>query len=148
MSAPTPVIDGSTAVINFGFKTTTNGITVTGTGTGTMLLQSAEYSKNADVYEARDGQGNVVSQTFYNQNDEAKLESIVIGSGLADAITQTTIPEVGTIITISACASMTSLVATNWIVQPGISVSGSNTDAKKVTYPLKKYAGITAVAGA
>lgn len=148
MSAPTPVNDGSATVVNFGFKTTANGITVSGTGVGTMLLQSAEHSKNADVFEARDGVGNVVSQTFYNQNDEAKLEAIVVGTGLADGIAQSTIAEVGAFFTISACVSMPSLVATNWIVQPGVSISGGNTDAKKVTYPLKKFAGITAIAGA
>lgn len=148
MSAPTPVINGSASVVNFGFKTTANGITITGTGVGTMLLQNAEISKNADLYEVRDGVGNVVSQTFYNQNDDAKLEAFVVGTGLADAITQSTLPAVGAIVSITACVSLPSLVATNWIVQPGISISGGNTDAKKVTYSLKKFDGITAIAGA
>jgi len=139
---------GSTiTAINFGFKTTALGITISGV-TG-WLIQNGSHTKNADVYEVRDGDGDVVQRTFYNFNDDASLECIITSTGAsateAEAITNTTnaLQTPGTVINITACVSMPSLVATNWQVESGIEVSGSITDAKKVVCKLKKFAGIT-----
>lgn len=131
--------------VNFGF-TGTNGITITGL-TG-LLLQSADYQKNADVDETRDGDGDVISRVFYNQHEEATLEFVVTGSGLAAAITNTAISTPGTIIDITECLSLPALDQTNWIVEPGAKISGTNTSTKKITLPIKRYAGVTAAAGA
>lgn len=128
--------------INFGFATTTDGITIT--GISGYLLQSADHTKQADIFEVRDADGDMANRTFYNFNDEASLEVIITGTNLAAAITNTALQTPGTILVISACANMPSLVATNWQVEPGHKVSGSNIDAKKITVPLKKFAGITA----
>jgi hypothetical protein len=132
--------------VNFGFPTTANGITITGVS-GT-LLQSADHTKQADVFEVRDADGDIVNRTFYNQSDEATLEYIVTGTGLADAITNTALQTPGSLLVITACANMPSLVATTWQVEPGHKLSGSNMDAKKITVPLKKHAGVTATASA
>lgn len=130
--------------VNFGF-TGTNGITITGL-TG-LLLQSADYTKNADMEEIKDGDGDVVTVIFSNQNEEASLEFVVTdATNIAGAITNTTVSTPGAIIVISACASMPSLVQTNWIVQSGGKISGTNTTAKRITLPIKRYAGVTAVA--
>lgn len=131
--------------VNFGF-TGTGGIAIT--GLSGILLQSAEHSKRADCEEVRNGVGDVVVHGWYNIHDEAQLEWVVTGAGLADAITNTALQTPGTILVITACASMPSLIATTWEVQDGAKISGGNTNAKRITLPLKKYAGITAVAGA
>lgn len=137
---------GSTiTAINFGFHSTALGITISGI-TG-WLIQNGSHTKNADVYEVRDGDGDVVQRTFYNFNDDASLECIITdATNQAGAITNTTsaLQTPGTIISITACAAMPSLVATNWQVESGIEISGSITDAKKVVCKLKKHAGITA----
>lgn len=129
--------------VNFGF-TGTNGIAGIGTG---MLLQSAEFTKNADIEQIRDADGDVISEVYYNLSEEASLECIVTdATNIAGAITNTAVSNPGTIVNITACASMTSLVQSNWIVQPGAKISGSNTTAKRVTIPLRRHAGVTAVA--
>ena len=130
--------------INFSFTSTALGITITGI-TG-WLLQSASHKKNADVYEVRGVDGDIVQRTFHNFNDEATLEAIITSAvDQATAITNTTAALItpGTIMVISACASFPSLVATTWQVESGIEVSGSIQDAKKVVCAIKKHAGIT-----
>ncbi len=130
--------------MNFGF-TGVGGITIT--GISGILLQTAEQTKAADCEVGRNGVGDEVAHGWYNPHDEGSLEWIVSGTGLADAITNTTIVKTpGTIIVITACANMPDLVATNWEVQSGAKTSGSNTSFKRITLPVKKFPGITAVA--
>lgn len=131
--------------VNFGF-TGTDGITITGC-TGWML-QSAEQSKACDLEVVRNAAGEEVSHGFYNIHDEATLEYVIYGAGLAAAIANTTaaLQTPGTMLVVTACASMTTLEGT-WEVQAGCKVSGSNTTAKRLSVPVKKFANITAVAG-
>jgi hypothetical protein len=130
--------------VNFGF-TGTNGIAITGLS-GTML-QTAEHTKQADLEVARNGVGDEVTHGWYNIHDEATLEWIVTDTtNIAGAITNTALQTPGTILVITACASMPSLVATTWEVQSGCKISGSNVTAKRISLPLKKYAGITGAA--
>ena len=132
--------------VNFGF-TGSNGIVITGVS-GT-LLQSADYSAEAGKDEVRSGVGDIVNRNWYDQHLKATLEWAITGSGLAAAITNTAVAALlpGTIIVISACASVPDLVATTWEVQR-VSIKGSNTNAKRVTLELEKRAGITAASGA
>ena len=140
-----PVSNGT--AVNFVF-TGTNGITITGIS-GT-LLQSAEYSAEADKDEVRSAVGDIINRNWYDQRTKATLEWVITGTGLANAITNTAIASLtpGTIITISACASMPDLVGTTWEVQSGASIKGSNTTAKRLSVPLEKRAGITAASSA
>ena len=133
--------------VNFGF-TGTNGIVITGLS-GTML-QSADYSAEADKDEVRSGVGDIVSREWYDQHIKATLEWVITGTGLANALVNTAIAGIlpGTIIVITTCASMPDLVATNWEVMSGGSIKGTNTNAKRMSVPLEKRAGITAAAGA
>ncbi len=133
--------------VNFGF-TGTNGIAITGIS-GT-LLQSAEHSKMADKEETRSGIGDIITRGWHDQHDAATLEWVITGTGLADAITNTSLTGLvpGTIIVITACASMPSLVATTWEVQSGAKIVGSNVNSKRISVPIEKRAGITAVASA
>jgi hypothetical protein len=129
--------------VNFGF-TGTNGITGLATG---QLLQSVDHTRQADVEDIRDADGDVAARVFYNPNDALTLEVIVTGTGLAAAITNTTLQTAGTIISITACASAPDLVATNWVVESA-RLAGSNVDAKRITLQLKKNASVTAAASA
>lgn len=150
MSSAAPTINGTP--VNFGFTGTMDpaggqGIAITGL-VGT-LLQSAEQTKVGECEKVRDGNGNDVVHAWSNIHDEATLEYIVAGADMGGAITNTTtaLQTPGTILTITACLSMPSLIDTTWEVQSGAKVSGSNTTAKKVTLPLHKLPGITGLAG-
>jgi hypothetical protein len=131
--------------VNFGYQGT-DGITITGIS-GT-LLQSTDHSKAADVESARNGLGDIVARGWYDIHDEATLEWIITGTNLAASLTNTTLSTVepGDIIVISACTSMPALVATNWEVQSGAKIVGSNTTFKKLSCTIHKRAGITAAA--
>ncbi len=130
--------------VNFGFQGT-DGITVSGVS-GT-LLQSVDQAKEADSEMARNGVGDGVTHGWYDARDTVTLEWIVTGSSLAAAITNTSLAAVapGTIINITACTSVPTLIATNWEVQ-SVRQQGSNTNFKKITCVVTKRAGITAVA--
>jgi hypothetical protein len=130
--------------INFGF-TGAGGITCA--SLPGILLQSIEHSKEADCEVVRSGVGDEVAHGWHNQHDQAQLEYIVTdATNIANAITNTALQTPGTIINISACASVPSLVGSTWEVQSGTKISGSNVNAKRITVPLKKFAGITAAA--
>jgi hypothetical protein len=137
------IINGT--AVNFGF-TGTNGITITGIS-GT-LLQSAEHESMADVEITRDGLGAEVCNAFYNPHENAKLEWVVTGSGLAAAITNSALIAAGTFFVITACASMPSLIASTWQALSGCKLSGTNVNSKKLSVSLKKCPNITAVASA
>lgn len=133
--------------VNFAF-TGTDGAAFTGTGIGTFTLQSAKHSKTADRYEVKDAAGVLSNVTFANPGEHAVLEYLIRGSGLADALTQTKIPYQGIVVAITACASLPEIVGTTngiWFVDGEPEISGSNTDFKKVTLPLTKNPGISAV---
>lgn len=135
--------------VNFAFKSTTNGITVSGSGIGSLTLQSSKYSKSFDTVERiRNGAGVTTAIVGEDLAEKATLEYVIIGTGLADALTQTTIPAPLTIVTISACVSNPNLVDTNWFVVDEPVIDQSNTTAAKVTLNLEQRAAITAAASA
>jgi hypothetical protein len=133
--------------VNFGY-TGAGGITITGIA-GT-LLQSSDLSAEADKDEVRQLQGDIVSRNWYDQHYKATLEWVVSGTGIAVAITNSTIAPVtpGTIIVISACASQPDLVATNWECMSGASAKKSVTGQTRFSVPVEKRAGITAAQSA
>lgn len=134
-----PTITGT--AVNFGVS----GTAVSGTGVGTMYLQKYDRKRNADMDATRDEDGNEVSHAWHNYSDEASLEYKVKGSSIADAATQTKIPEPGALVTITSSKD-SSLAGTTWEVQSGPSLNRTNTSSAVVTLPLKKFAGITSVA--
>lgn len=139
------IVNGT--AVNFGF-TGTNGIAITGVS-GT-LLQSADISAEAEKDEVRGAQGDLISRAWYDQHNKATLEWVITGTGLANAIANTALAGLtpGTIIVITACASMPDLIATNWEVMSGASIKGSNANSKRYSVQLEKHTNITAVAGA
>ena len=94
--------------------------------------------------------GNVVVSAWSDPHYKATLEIIIKASGLAAAITATTLASLtpGTIITIGACAAMPDLVGSTWEIMDSPKISGDNKTAKKLSLSLEKRAGITAAASA
>jgi cell division GTPase FtsZ len=127
--------------VNFGFVGV-NGITGLTTG---YMLQNVDHTKQADVEEVRDPDGDVVSRVFHNANETATLECVVTGSSLSAALSNTALNAAGAIVSITACPNVPELVQTNWVVETS-RLSGSNTTAKRVTLELRRHAGITAAA--
>ena len=140
-----PTINGT--AVNFGF-TGANGITIT--GISGFLIQQGDHTLAADKEEVRSGQGDVVNRSWYDQHIKATIEAVITGTGLAAAITNTAIKSIlppGTIIAITACASDTDLLATNWEVQEA-TVRKSNVGSARLSISVESRAGITAVATA
>ena len=131
--------------VNFGF-TGTDGIAESTTLTGKMQLQSVDYEETSDEEQVRDATGALTNRSFYNPGYRATLEYIPSGSSLANAITATALPTIGSVISITACPNMPGLIKTNWVVMPGGKITGSNTNAKRITLNLESHAGITAAA--
>jgi|ERR1051326_5701603 hypothetical protein len=132
--------------VNFGFQGAADGNNGQGiaiTGISGTLLQSVDHAKMASLEVARDGNANTVMRAHTDLHDEATLEWIVTGDTLAHTLTNTAIPAPGSIIVITACASRPGLVGTNWEVQSGGRIIGSNTTAAKISVPIHKYPAIT-----
>jgi len=113
-------------------------------------LQSADEAVEADKEEIRSGVGDVVSRNWYDQHTKCSLEAVISSTGIAAALAATVLAGLtpGTIISITACASMPDLVATTWEVQSGSAIKGTNVNAKRLTIPVEKRAGITAAQSA
>lgn len=129
--------------INFGVA----GLAMSGTGVGTFILQDNDHQMKRDLDSVRDATGAEVQHTWYNPTQEATFTYIPSGTGLANAITETTLPDIGTIVTISACTSYPALVATNWEVTDS-KLKRTNTKAAAITLTLRATPGITGATGA
>jgi hypothetical protein len=132
--------------INFAFQGT-NGITINGLA-GKLELQSAEVTAKAENEVVRLANGDKMARGWYDQHQQANLEFIITGSGLADAIAQSTVNNYkpGAFITVTTCTSVPDLVGKAWEVMDGGKIAGSNTTAKKLTLPLEYNPNIQATA--
>ena len=132
--------------VNFGFKSTSSDGGVTASGLTGFFLQRSSVKINADIEQVRYLQGDVGSENYYNQHYEAELTTVISSTGIAAAITATTLAnyQPGTILAITACASNPDLVNSYWIIQPGAEVPQEITKSAELRLPLKRYANITA----
>jgi hypothetical protein len=135
--------------VNFGFTGAADanqnqGITTAGL-TG-AIVQSADQTKVGDLEVARNGVGEEVTHGHYNIHDEATLEYVVTGTNIAASIANTALTSPGTIISITVCASMPSLVNTHWEVQSGCKITKTNTGFTKISIPMKAFTLITTAA--
>ena len=156
MAAPTytttTVLNG--LAVNFGFSSTSWGITITGL-TG-FLIQTAEETADAKLEAVMGPTGDDVLHGWHGFVTDATLECVITdlsGNSIATALTNTTLTGVtaGTFITITACAAMPDLATTShnvWEVQTGAKISKSNTTAAKISIPIKRLVNITAAASA
>jgi hypothetical protein len=115
-----------------------------GTGIGTLKIQSFDISKKADVESVRDATGVEITRDYYNKIWEATWEGVISGTGLANALTQTILPEMGVLAT-SASTNYSWLNSLIWSVEDS-QLKASNTKNKMVTLKLRYNPNITAVA--
>jgi hypothetical protein len=115
-----------------------------GTGIGTLKIQSFDISKKADVESTRDATGVEITRDYYNKIWEATWEGIIFGTGLAAALAQTILPEMGVLAT-SASTNYSWLNSLVWSVEDS-QLKASNTKNKMVTLKLRYNPNITAVA--
>jgi len=136
--------------VNFGFTATSTDHGLTQTALTGFLLQSADYEGGADKEDVRVLQGDIVSRNWYDLHNKASLRFVISSTGIAAAVTATTLSafKPGTIISITACASHPDLVATNWECQTGIKIAGDITKSAEITISLEKRPGITAAQSA
>jgi hypothetical protein len=134
--------------VNFAFGSAA-GLTI---GTPTLtgyLAQSLQHGLESDLATLRDGDGTTVNETFYDPRGTAELRVAISGTTIAVSRTNTTLDNFpsGTIVNITACAARPDLVESNWVVtEAGPRVEGGNTDVAMIVIPLRRRAGITAVA--
>jgi hypothetical protein len=131
--------------INFGFPTTTDGITITNV---VGVLQSAEITEDGDMEEVRDADGDLASEVHYNRNQKATLEIVITGTNLAGAITNSALATnlaKGMFLPITACAGLPELISNTWRIMDS-KVAKGNTSAARLTVSLRKDGGITTTA--
>lgn len=134
--------------VNFGFGAGA-GITI-GEMSG-VLLQNADHGTNSDLEATRDGAGDEVTHGWHNYSDQATLEWVIKPvdgqTTIAKAIENTVLTYLtpGLFLTLT-CTNMPSLNASVWEVQAGAKITGSNTTSKRVSVPLRRLAGVAAVA--
>lgn len=139
-------IPNGTAV-NFALSGTVLSSTSTDTGIGTGLMQSIDHTKERDKLEIHDEGGILVTRIWFNPGEKATLTYFTKGSGLADAITQATLPDIGTFATVATCNQYPALNKTTWEVV-GATMKKTNTTAMEVTLQVEFHAGIVAHASA
>jgi hypothetical protein len=134
--------------VNFGF-TGTNGITITGLS-GELILQKADESAEAEREIVRGGTGDKVVSAWYGQCKKATLNAVITGTGLAAAVTNTTLAGAlpGAFLAVTVCASMPDLVNSYWEVLSGSKIEKTNTGNAMMTLLLEYNANITGAAGA
>jgi len=128
--------------VNFGF-TGTDGIAEANL-TGKIFLQSTNLDEEGSDLEIPGPDGETAARVDYDTRQRATLEFIPKGADAAAARTNTTLANFakGTMINITACASMPQLVQSNWIVTRG-HIEHSNTGAAKIRLELIRYPGVT-----
>jgi hypothetical protein len=77
----------------------TNGLSWTGTGLPSGLVQQVNYTKGADNSTIKDGNGNVVTDIFSNIVEEMEVEIAPTASTIANAVSNNLVPDPGTDIT-------------------------------------------------
>src|SRR5436853_4031855 len=83
--------------VNFGVSSTT----LTGSGIGTFKLQDNDTSRKAKKEDIQDGDGRTVQRSVYDESEEATFEYVISAATIAAAVTATTIPDIGTLVTVA-----------------------------------------------
>ena len=117
------------------------------TGLTGFLFQNYTSAVDADKEDVRSLQGDIVSRNWYDKHNKATLKFVIASTGIASAITTTTLSAFspGVILNITACASSPDLVATTWEIQSGAEITGDITKSAEISLSLEKRPGITAV---
>ena len=103
--------------------------------TGSFNIQSRQYSRKANKFEATDSGGNEVGWNYYNQNETATLEYMPTSASPTGSAT-VGMPAVGDQITVTDNSFVQ--IAGTWRVESDASAKSSNKEALLVTVPLKR----------
>ena len=139
MAFPSAVINGTP--VNFTFQSAA-GITIT--EIQGILLQNASYKTPTKRVLVMDGNGNRTTSAHTDPIKTSTLKWKVSGSGLGNAITNTTLQANGNFVNITACDSMPEMVARFEVI--GGEVTGSNEDVKEISLEIEYAPNIQAVA--
>lgn len=141
MAFPNAVINGTP--VNFTFQSV-NGIVIT--GVPGILLQNASYKKPTKRTLVMDGNGNRTTSCHTDPIVSTTLKWKFSGTGLANAITNTTLQANGNLVTITGCPTMPELVSANPYEVVNGEITGSNEDVKECSLDLENAPLITGVA--
>lgn len=128
--------------VNFGLP----GTSITGTGISTGTFQTQTHKKSRDKETIRDASGTETQATLYNPNEEATFEYFITATTGAGAITATTIPDPGTIVTVVNSTDYPAIAGTTWFVWDDPELPATNTKAKMVKLHLKRWTGTNGIA--
>ena len=128
--------------VTFGVAGTTG---ITGSGIGTFTLQTQKHSKHREMDMVRDAVGTEVQGTLYNPTEEASFDYVASGATTALAATATSIPDMGTLVTVSAASPYAAIGGTTWFVMTAPEISFSNVGSAKVTLALKRWLGTNGI---
>lgn len=131
--------------VNFTFQSVA-GIVIT--EISGIILQNASYKKPAKRTLVMDGNGSRTTSAWADPLKTSTLKWKVSGTGLANAITNTTLQQPGNFITITGCPSMPELVSANKYEVTGGEVTGTNEDVKEISLEIEQAPNITGPAAA
>lgn len=113
---------------------------------GNLVVSDFDVEKMAQVEVTRDANGNTINRTYYDRQWKATWNGVVKGSGLANALTQSNLPEIGTLCT-SSSTNYPWLTGLVFSIEKA-TVKGSNTKNKVISFELLYTPNITAQASA
>ena len=120
--------------VNFTFQSAA-GIVIT--GISGILLQSASYSPKTKRSLVMDGNGNRTTSAHTDPIVPVKLKWKVSGTGLANAISNTTLLSPGAFVTITGCPTMPELVTASNYEVIDAELSGTNEDVKEISLDIE-----------
>lgn len=125
-----------------------NGVAIT--NASAIVYQSQSLTRNTDSTEHKDGNGEVVGLTTYNQSQDLEVEcyptGTTAGTATADARTlRNLLPNPGDRVTMLDTVDASDPIKTDFICT-GASYRKSNSDKAIITLTLKRYTGITSYA--
>ena len=138
MSFPNAVINGTPVVFSLG-----SAAGVTNTGLSGNLTQSISLEKQTKRTIVNDGNGNRTTSVHSDPIKVVSLEYKVGGTGIANAILNTTLVAPGTFITITAAPNMPELVSSNgWeVLKPRL--KEGNEEVATITMDIEQAPNIT-----
>ena len=111
---------------------------------GENYLQSVNLTDEMDTAEARDQRGNVFGYNLYNHRRTATFEIIFYAASEAAAAAEMLLPSPGAVITIAQDAedgsTLPADIAGTWNYTGGGTITGSNTDLMRLSFPCSRYA--------
>jgi hypothetical protein len=146
MALPSPSISIQNGTpVNIAFQGTVGGLTIPSLP-AVFILQKADETGGAENYRVKDNVGAVIVSAWMDAHFKASLEFLITGTTIATAMANTILTGLtpGTLLNISACASMPDLQKMTWEIMDSPKISKSNTDAAMFSLNIEYRAGIVA----